>query len=97
MSAQLIGLRVKRPSRRTETVSKPLRFEPLESCLCETLTPQVIVFIRSRHNEKSVLSGRVCAQGRQSAIPFCRFGISKKVPDDNYFGSRTWTQVERTE
>jgi len=37
-----------------KTVSKPLRFEPLEFCLSEKQTPQVIVFTGSRQNEESV-------------------------------------------
>jgi hypothetical protein len=38
----------------TETVSKPLVFGAPEICLSEKQSPQVIVFIRSRQNEKSV-------------------------------------------
>lgn len=57
--------------------------------MSEKQTPQVIP-LGSRQNEESLLGGRACAQGKQLAIPFCRFGISKKGLHEIYFDSRTW-------
>jgi len=48
----------------TETVSKAVRFGPLDLCLSERQIPQVIVFIRRDRNQQRLRSGRVCAQGR---------------------------------
>ena len=48
----------------TETVSKPLRFEPLEICLSEKQTPQVVVFIRRGQNWCEALEP-ACVRPRQ--------------------------------
>ena len=58
------------PSRCAETVSKPVRFEPLELCLSEKQMPQVVVFARSGRNQCEALEPACCAP-KAGALPGC--------------------------
>jgi hypothetical protein len=65
----------------TETVSKAVRFGPLDLCLSERQIPQVIVFIRRDRNQWRLWRGRVCAQGRCIISPYISCSHSRASVD----------------
>ena len=84
-----------------KTVSKPLRFEPLELCLSEEQTPQVIVFSR-KLLEKGERLDRAFVRPRQvryqaALRPDCVAASILKQIGESFWGGRRESNPQRPE